>query len=137
MSGSAVLGDLQAQGRSFADEGTTEEKAMAEYRGIAERRVRLGLALAEIGERNAIKVTDEEVNRALVEQARRFPGREQQVWECYQNDRAAVAAIRAPIFEEKVVDFLVELATVTDRRVTREELAKDDEDPTSARQIED
>ena len=134
---SAVEGDLQAQGRTFADEGTTEDKAREEYRAIAERRVRLGLVLAEIGEKNGIKVADDEVKRAILERARQLPGREQQVWEYYQKNPAAVAAIRAPIFEEKVVDFLVELATVTDRRVTREELAKDDEDPTSARQVED
>ena len=134
---SAVEGDLQAQGRTFADEGTTEEKAREEYRAISERRVRLGLVLAEIGEKNGIKVADDEVKRAILERARQLPGREQQVWEYYQKNPAAVAAIRAPIFEEKVVDFLVELATVTDRRVTREELAKDEEDPTPARQVED
>ena len=123
----AVLGDLQAQGRSFADEGTTEEKAMADYRGIAERRVRLGLVLAEIGERNAIKVTDEEMNRALVERARQFAGREQEVWNYYRNNPGALASLRAPIFEEKVVDFLIELADVTEKKVSREELYKDDE----------
>jgi trigger factor len=133
---SAVEGDLQAQGRTFADEGTTEEKARDEYRAIAERRVRLGLVLAEIGEKNGIKVADDEVKRAILERARQLPGREQQMWEYYQKNPAAVAAIRAPIFEEKVVDFLVELASVTERRVTREELAKDEEDPTSTRQVE-
>ena len=80
----AVESDLKAQGRSFADEGTTEEKAREEYRGIAERRVRLGLVLAEIGERNKIAVTDEEITRAIVERARQVPGREQEVWEFYQ-----------------------------------------------------
>jgi trigger factor len=133
---SAVEGDLQAQGRTFADEGTTEEKARDEYRAIAERRVRLGLVLAEIGEKNGIKVADDEVKRAILERARQLPGREQQVWEYYQKNPAAVAAIRAPIFEEKVVDFLVELASVTERRVTREELAKDEEDPMSTREVE-
>jgi len=77
----AVDSDLKAQGRSFEDEGTTEEKAREEYRGIAERRVRLGLVLAEIGERNKIAVTDEEITRAIVERARQVPGREQEVWE--------------------------------------------------------
>jgi trigger factor len=127
----AVLGDLQAQGRSFADEGTTEEKAKAEYGGIAERRVRLGLVLAEIGERNAIKVTDEEMNRALVERARQFPGREQEVWNYFRNNPGALAGLRAPIFEEKVVDFLIELADVTEKKVSREELYKDDEEEKS------
>jgi trigger factor len=124
----AVDSDLKAQGRSFADEGTTEEKAREEYRGIAERRVRLGLVLAEIGERNKIAVTDEEITRAIVERARQVPGREQEVWEFYQKNPGALASIRAPIFEEKVVDFLLELATVSEKQVSREELLKEDED---------
>jgi len=128
----AVDSDLKAQGRSFADESTTEEKAREEYRGIAERRVRLGLVLAEIGERNKIAVTDEEVTRAIVERARQVPGREQEVWEFYQKNPGALASIRAPIFEEKVVDFLLELATVSEKQVSREELLKEDEDEKSA-----
>jgi trigger factor len=126
-----ILGDLQANNRSFADEGTTEEAAKAEYRGIAERRVRLGLVLAEIGEKNNITVTDEEISRNIVERARQVPGREQEVWDYYRKNPGAVAAIRAPIFEEKVVDFLVELAKVTEKQVSREELLKDDEDEKS------
>ena len=114
----AVESDLKAQGRSFEDEGTTEEKAREEYRGIAERRVRLGLVLAEIGERNNITVTDEEITRAIVEHARQVPGREQEVWELYQKNPGALASIRAPIFEEKVVDFLLELATVSEKQVS-------------------
>ena len=128
----AVDSDLKGQGRSFEDEGTTEEKAREEYRGIAERRVRLGLVLAEIGERNKIAVTDEEITRAIVERARQVPGREQEVWEFYQKNPGALASIRAPIFEEKVVDFLLELATVSEKQVSREELLKDDEDQKSA-----
>jgi trigger factor len=128
----AVDSDLKAQGRSFEDEGTTEEKAREEYRGIAERRVRLGLVLAEIGERNKIAVTDEEITRAIVERARQMPGREQEVWEFYQKNPGALASIRAPIFEEKVVDFLLELATVSEKQVSREELLKDDEEEKSA-----
>jgi trigger factor len=127
-----VENDLKAQGRTFADEGTTEEKAREEYRGIAERRVRLGLVLAEIGEKNKITVTEEEITRTIVERARQVPGREQEVWEYYRKTPAAVAAIRAPIFEEKVVDFLIELATVTERQVSREDLLKDEEDENSA-----
>jgi trigger factor len=127
-----VENDLKAQARTFADEGTTEEKAREEYRAIAERRVRLGLVLAEIGEKNKITVTEEEITRAIVERARQVPGREQEVWEYYRKTPAAVAAIRAPIFEEKVVDFLIELATVTEKQVSREDLLKDEEDETSA-----
>ena len=123
-----VENDLKAQGRTFADEGTTEEKAREEYRAIAERRVRLGLVLAEIGEKNKITVTEEEITRAIVDRARQMPGREQQVWEYYRKNPAAVAAIRAPIFEEKVVDFLIELANITEKQVSREDFLKDEED---------
>ena len=123
-----VMSDLQTQNRTFADEGTTEEKARDEYRTIADRRVRLGLVLAEIGEKNGIKVTDDEMTRAIVEQARQYPGREQEVWDHYRRNPNAVATLRAPIYEEKVVDFVLELAKVTDKPVSREELFKEDED---------
>ena len=113
----AVESDLKSQNRTFEDEGTTEEKAREEYRTIAERRVRLGLVLAEIGERNNITVTDDELSRAIVEQARQFPGREQEIWDHYRKNPQAVASVRAPLFEEKVVNFLVELAKVTDKTV--------------------
>ncbi len=125
----AVQADLKAQNVTFEDEGTTEEKAKEEYRGIADRRVRLGLVLAEIGERNNITVSDEEVSRALVDRARQYPGREREVWDYYQKNPNALATLRAPIFEEKVVDFIVELADVSEKKVAREELLKpDDED---------
>jgi trigger factor len=123
-----VLSDLEGQNKSFADEGTTEEKAKAEYRAIADRRVRLGLVLAEIGEKNNIKVTDEELSRAAADRARQFPGQEQQVWEYYRKNPQALASLRAPIYEEKVVDFIVELASVTDKPVSREELFREEED---------
>ena len=120
--------DLKDQSRTFADEGTTEEKAREEYHAIAERRVRLGLVIAEIGERNNIKVTDEQLRAALMEQVRQFPGQERQIWEYYQKNPSALAAMRAPLFEDRVVDFIVELAEVTDKPVSREELFKDDEE---------
>ena len=82
--------------------------------------MRLGLVIAEIGEKNNIKVTDEQMSAALVERARQLPGREQEVWDYYRNNPNALASLRAPIFEEKVVDFLVELADVTEKqRVAR------------------
>src|SRR5260370_17418322 len=81
---SAVEGDLKAQGRTFADEGTTEEKALEESRVIADRRVRLGLVLAEIGEKNNITLTDEEITRAIVDPARPGPGHEQHRWAHYR-----------------------------------------------------
>jgi trigger factor len=124
---STIENDLKQQGRTFADEGTTEEKAREEYRAIAERRVRLGLVLAEIGEKNNIKVTDEQLTQAVVAQARMMPGQEQRVWDYYRNNPAALAAVRAPLFEDKVVDFLLELADVTDKRVSREELFKEED----------
>ena len=123
-----VVNDLESQKRSFADENTTEEKAKEEYRGIAERRVRLGLVIAEIGEKNGIKVSDEELSRAVMDRARQFPGKEKDVWEHFRNNPGAVASLRAPIYEEKVIDFIVELAKVTDRKVPREDLYKDAED---------
>ena len=122
-----VESDLQQQGRTFADEDTTEEEAKAEYQKLAERRVRLGLVLAEIGEKNEIKVTEDEVSRSVVERARQFPGQEQQVWDYYRKNPQMLASLRAPLFEEKVVDFLLELANVSDKEVSREELYKEDE----------
>lgn len=121
-----VQRDLAAQGRTFADEGTTEEEAKADYRKIAERRVRLGLVLAEIGEKNKVQVTDEEVTRALVERARQFPGQEQQVWDYYRKNPDAMASVRAPLFEEKVIDFLLGEANVTEKKVTKDELYKEE-----------
>jgi trigger factor len=129
---SAVEGDLKSQGRTFADEGTTEEKAREEYRDIAERRVRLGLVLAEIGEKNNITVTEEEVTRAIVDRARQVPGHEQQVWEYYRKSPQALASLRAPIFEDKVVDFVLELARIKEKQVSRDELFRDDEEDKAA-----
>jgi trigger factor len=127
-----IESDLKRQNRTFADEGTTEEKAREEYRAIAERRVRLGLLLAEIGDKNNIKVSDEEISRAIVERARQVPGREQEVWNYYRKNPQAMAGIRAPIYEEKVVDFLLELAKVTDKTVSKDELFKEDDDEPAA-----
>jgi trigger factor len=123
---STIENDLKQQGRTFADEGTTEEKAREDYRAIAERRVRLGLVIAEIGEKNNITVTEDQLRAAVMEQVRQLPGREQQVWDYYRNNPGALAALRAPLFEDKVVDFLLELAEVTDKQVSREELFKED-----------
>jgi len=128
----SVLSEMETEKKTFADEGTTEEKAKAEYRAIAERRVRLGLVLAEIGEKNKITVTDDELNRAVMERARQFTGQEQRVWDFYRQNPQAVAALRAPIYEEKVVDFLLELAQVTEKKVTREELYKEDDEAPAA-----
>jgi trigger factor len=125
---STIENDLKQQGRTFADEGTTEEKAREDYRAIAERRVRLGLVIAEIGEKNNINVSEDQLRAAVMEQVRQLPGREQQVWDYYRNNPSALAALRAPLFEDKVVDFVLELAQVTDKQVSRDELFKQDEE---------
>jgi trigger factor len=122
--------EQKASGRSFADENTTEEAARADYRRIAERRVRLGLLLAEVGAKAEVKVSDEEVTSALIARARAYPGQEKQIWDYYRNNAQALAELRAPIYEEKVVDHILTLAKVDERKVTREELLKaDDETP--------
>jgi trigger factor len=124
----SIKAEMESGGKSFADEDTTEEAAREEYRKIADRRVRLGLVLSEIGERNKITVTDDEVSRAVIERARQMPGREKEVWDYYRSNANALAQLRAPIYEDKVVDFILELANVTEKKVTREDLYKDEED---------
>jgi trigger factor len=128
---SQVLQDLARANRTFADENTTEEKAREEYQQIAARRVKLGLVLSEIGDRNNIQVSDDEVSREIQAYVRRFPGRERELLDMYRKNPQARASFRAPIFEEKVVDFLLELADVTDKTVSKEELTKDDEADTA------
>jgi trigger factor len=123
----SIKAEMESSGKTFADEDTTEEAAKEEYRTIADRRVRLGLVLSEIGEKNKITVTDDEVSRAVIERARQMPGREKEVWDYYRNNANALAQLRAPIYEDKVVDFILELANVTEKKVTREDLYKDDE----------
>jgi trigger factor len=118
----------QARFAQFLEQsGKSEDELKEEYRGIADRRVRLGILLSETGRANDITVPDEDLNRAIANEARRFPGQERQVVEYYQKDAAAREQIRAPLFEDKVVDFIVELATVSDRTVTGDELMADDE----------
>jgi trigger factor len=127
-----VKHEIEHHGRSFEDEGTTEQEAREQYRKIAERRVRLGLVVAEIGNQNKIEVTEQEHQQALIAEVRRFPGQEQQVYDYYRKNPTALASLRAPVFENKVVDFVAELAEKTEKKMTREELAKiiaaDDED---------
>ena len=125
--------EQKASGRGFADEKTTEEAARADYRRIAERRVRLGLLLAEVGSKADVKITDEEMTGALIARARAYPGQEKQIWDYYRNNQQALAELRAPIYEEKVVDHIVALAKVEDRKVSKEELLKADEEELPAR----
>jgi len=113
----------EAKVEDFEGMDEPADKAEAdEFRSIAERRVRLGLLLSEIGVANKVEVNQEEVNKRVIEEARRFPGQEAQVFEYFQKNEEARAQLRAPIFEEKVVDFVLESAKLTDKSVTRDEL---------------
>jgi trigger factor len=112
-----------------------EEKMRKEYREIAERRIRLGLLLADVGRSNSIDVTPEELNQAVMREAMRYPGQERQVLEFYGKNAQLKEQLRAPIFEEKTVDFILELAKVNERSVTPDELlkaARESEEDTSA-----
>ena len=123
-----VEGDLKRQNKTFEDEDTTEEKAKEEYRAIAERRVRLGLLLADVGSKAEVQVTEQELQQALGQRVRQFPGQEQQVIQFYQQNPGAVAELRAPIFEDKTVDYILELAEIDEKTVSREELFADPDD---------
>ncbi len=109
------------------DEGKDEEEMKAEYREIAERRVRLGLLLSEVGRLNQIEVAQDEVNRALFQEAQRHPGQEQQVLEFYRSNPEALAQLRAPLFEDKVIDFIIDLAKVSEREVSPDQLREEEE----------
>jgi trigger factor len=122
------FGEEIANTSAEKDAAKSEDELRAEYRTIAERRVRLGLLLSDVGERNNIEVRQEELNRAMAQQARRFPGQERKVIEYYQNDPQAMAQLRAPLYEDKVVDFILEMVTVTDREVPVDELLRDPDD---------
>lgn len=117
-----VTEGLAREQKTFADEGKTEDEARAEYRKIAERRVRLGLVVGEIGDKNKIEVTQDEMRRALMEHARRFPGQEKNVYEYFEKTPGALQELRAPIFEDKVIDFVLELAKPAEKKVSRQEL---------------
>ena len=113
----------RAQGQGDPeDAGKTDEQLKAEYRDIAKRRVKLGLLLSEVGRMNNIEVGNDELSRAIMAEARRYPGRERQVIEFYNNTPQALAQVRAPLYEDKVVDYILELADVTERTVTPEEM---------------
>ena len=117
-----VDAEMKRSGKNFADENTTEEDARKEYRAIAERRVRLGLVLGTLGEREGVSVSEDELQRALVDRARQFPGQERKVFDYYRKNTNALLELRGPIFEQKVVDHIVSKAEVSEKKVTREEL---------------
>jgi len=118
------------------DRDKSEEELRREYRDIAERRVRLGLLLSEVGRRQNVEVTQDEINNAIMAEVRRFPGQEQQVMNFFRNNAQAVANVRAPIFEQKVIDWIVDQAKVTDRQVTLEEFNQIAEDAPKAAERE-
>ncbi|MCM2455048.1 trigger factor [Rhizobium sp. CG4] len=123
--------DLAQSGKTFADEDTTEEEAREEYRKLAERRVRLGLVLSEIGEKANVEVSEEEMQRALFQQLQQFPGQQKEILDFFRNTPGASASLRAPIFEEKVIDKLLGEISVTDKTVSKEELLADDAEEAS------
>ena len=106
---------------ALVDEGLSEDDK-TEYRQIADRRVRLALVLQEVGRLNNIEVSDEEVQRALFQEVSRYPGQEKQIMELYQKNPQAMASIRAPLYEDKIVDFITEMAEISEKKVTREAL---------------
>ena len=120
--------ELENQSKKIDELDETEDELRKEYRDIAERRVRTGLVLAEIGSNNEIEVTQEEINQGLMERVRQFPGQEQEVLNYFRNNPEAMAQIRAPLFENKVIDFIIEQADVTDVTVSIEELMAPPED---------
>lgn len=109
------------------DAKKSDKQLEKDYRKIAERRVRLGLVLAEMGQKQEIQISNEELQQAMIAEARQYPGQEQQVIEFYQKNPQAIAQLRAPIYEEKVVDLIIEKAKVTDKKVTKDVLFEEDE----------
>ena len=120
--------ESRRNGQPLAEEGKTEDETRAEFRKIAARRVRLGLVLAEIGQKANVKVEDKDLTDALVERARMFPGQEKQIWDYYTKNEQAMASLRAPIYEERVVDHIVKQIKVVDKTVSRDELFAEDEE---------
>ncbi len=124
-----IESDLERAGSSWADEEQTEDEARAEYRGIAERRVRLALLLSEVGQENNITVPQEELNQAVMAQARRYPGKEQEVFDYFRDHPEAISGLHAPLFEDKVVDFVIEMSDISETVVTIEELYRNPDAP--------
>jgi trigger factor len=123
-----VQADKEA-GRLDAEDAKKSDKALEkEYRAIAERRVRLGLVLAEIGRANNVQVTDQELNNAIMAEARNYPGQERQVLDFYRQNPNAAAQMRAPVYEEKVCELIFGQAEVKDAPISKEDLLKDEDE---------
>ena len=114
------------------DKGKSEDELKERYRTIANRRVRLGLLLSEIGRTNNIRVSQDDVNRAMQQEVARFPGQEARVYEYFQKNPQAMQELQAPIFEDKVVDFMTAMAKVTEREVSVEDLYRDPDEAPAA-----
>ena len=123
-----VSADKDAGQLPEEDAKKSEDELKAEYKKIAERRVRLGLVLAEIGRANNVGVSDQELSNAIMAEARNYPGQEKMVLDFYRQNPNAAAQLRAPIYEEKVVDLIVSVAEVTDEAITKEELMKEEDE---------
>jgi trigger factor len=121
--------DKEAGRLDPSDAGKDDDTLKADYRALSERRVRLGLLLADVGQKNSVQVTQDDLNKALVDEARRFPGQEHLVFQYYKSNPDALNSLRAPIFEDKVVDFILELAKVADKSVSAADLRKDPDQP--------
>ena len=120
--------EMDAGRTAEEDKDKSEDELKAEYHTIAERRVRLGLVLAEIGRLADIQISEQEVQQALINEARNFPGQERQVIEFFKKDPNAMAPLRAPIYEDKVVDHILDTAEVKEETVSKDDLLKEDED---------
>lgn len=121
--------DMKRANLTWEEAEQNEDDARAEYRSIAQRRVRLGLLLAELGQANNITVPQDELNRAVMDQARRYPGQEQKIFDYFRNSPEAMNELRAPLFEDKVIDFIVEMADVSEETVPPEDLLRDPDEP--------
>jgi trigger factor len=122
---SQVEADRQAGRTDPDDKDKSEDELKAEYRAIAERRVKLGLLLSEIGRRSQVEVKQDELGRAIMAEARRYPGQERKVIDFYQNNPDALARVRAPLYEDKVVDYILDTAKVTEHKISPEQFAEE------------
>ena len=122
-----VQAEKEAGNLDEEDAKKSDKDLEKDYRKIAERRVRLGLVLAEMGQKADVTIGNEELQQAMLAEARQYPGQEQKVLEFYQKNPQAVAQLRAPLYEEKVVDLIIEKATVKDKKVSKDKLFEEDE----------
>jgi len=125
----AIWGQYEGQKKAAEEAGEAaedvdEDEQKADFQDIAERRVRLGLLLAEIGQSNNIQVAQEDINKAMMEEMKKYPGQEKMVMEYFEKNPEAQEQIVAPIYEDKVVDFVIEMAKVSDKKVAAEEMMK-------------